>query len=165
MLPKELIQHLGLPQDILYPMSDSRKCFLKWMKSQCYDAEHWQTNMKNEIEFKMSANVGGVLQKCPINSIYLENGLINSTLAECSTFITMHFYIILAAMGSRAMKMSVQKLEAWAVRVSSTLNFLVTNWVGKGCHSQKLRQNELGQRIWLDYEATKVNLLLSCDGQ
>ena len=51
--------------------------------------------------------------------IYLENGLTNSTLTECSTSMVLHYcalFHILAATGS---KILVQKLEARAVRVST----------------------------------------------
>ena len=61
---------------------------------------------------------------CLIDHIYPENGLINSTLAECSILMVFHHYAlihILAAIGYRIMSL-VKKFEARAVRVATTLN-------------------------------------------
>ncbi len=86
----------------------------------------------------MPATVGGVLL---IDCIYPENGLINSTFTECSTFMVLYHYAlfhILVAISSRVIK--IIKLEAKAVGVASTPT--------ANCSKLKLWQN-LNSEIYM----------------
>ena len=78
---------------------------------------------KRMCRMKTSSEHQRSTAKCLIDRISLENGPINSILAEYSTIMVLHHHVlfhILSAISSRFMKISVKKLEAWAVCVATT---------------------------------------------